>query len=366
MKIKTGRKYELNKRIKEEVDKKQTDYRESDDDEIRFIKRVYVYITDKKGNILNDVKITLGDKEIIVSRYGLLISQFPNEETEISASKEGYKDVSTNIILDATIQTHEFYLALENSDEESEVISTDNTSDGDESSDERFVFGEVLFEPPLDGTDEITSWSGNNSTYDGIYSAHGSFLTDDWSNEGLWQLDFDVAYSGSSLGYIGIMPICSTEIKPFTDEKGKNYALTAWEGMACLTGLNVKVEGPINYKYTSRMSYHHGTLKKVAEDKLEYYFDDNVWYLTTDKLQNLSKLHIGGRDNPFDRDGGQNILYKNIKVVELIKVNSLNEGNQNPSQEPGINQNPSQEPEVNQNPSQEPEGNNEPKEEPSP
>lgn len=323
--IKTGRKYELNKILKEEVDKNQTDYQESDDDEIKFIKRIFVYITDKKGNILNDVTVTFGEKEIHVSRYGLLISQCPNEETEISASKEGYKDITTNIILDATIQTHKFFLALESSDEESEVISIDETGQTDEEEDENFEIGEVLFEPPLDGTDEITSWSGTNKTEDGIYTTHGSFLTNGWSNEGLWQLTFDVAYTGSSLGYVGIMPICSEEIKPFTDEKNKSYSLTAWEGVACLNGLEAKVEGPANYVYLGRMSYHTAILKKVAENKLEYYFDDKVWYLTTDKLKDLDTLHIGSRDNPSAREFGQNVLYKNIKVVSLIKKSEKTE-----------------------------------------
>lgn len=312
-----GQNYKVNRKIKESVDKNQAYYEEEQSGEINIIKKVFVYVTDKKGHILNDVKITFDEKEFIIGKYGLLISQLPNEANTIKAEKEGYKSATANIILDAVKQTHEFYLALTSSEEDSEVISVDNTVDENES-DERFPTKTILFEPPLDGTDEITSWSGINKTYDGIYEGHGSYLTTGWSNEGLWELECDVAYSGGgTTGYVGIMPICSEEINPFTDAKGKEYALSAWEGQALVTGLNLTAVGPINYKYSGREYYHHLVIKKVNDTKLEYYFDDNVWYITAPNLANLETLHIGVRDNPADRRSGFNILYKNIKVWSL-------------------------------------------------
>lgn len=302
-----GQNYKINKKIHDEVDKNQKYYEQEESGTITTIKRIYVYITDKKGKLLKDVSVTIGDKLFNVGTTGLLLSHFPNEETSIQAEKDGFKTAETTMLLDASIQTHKFFLALETSDEESEVISIDNTNPTKEQS--------ILFEPALDGTDEITSWSGTNITEDGTYSGRGSFLTEGWSNEGLWQLDFDVSYKNS--WYVGIMPICSEEINPFTDAKGKQYALTAWEGVAALTGLNSTSVGPVNYKYQSPDIFHHATLKKIAEDKLIWYFDSNEWEITAPNLKNLQTLHIGIRDNPASRNYGGTVVYKNIKVVSL-------------------------------------------------
>ena len=317
------RKYELNKKVKEEVDKNQINYRESDDEPIKFIKRVNIYITDKKGSILTGVKISFDDQEIITGKYGLLISQFPNKETDIVAEKEGYKTATATMILNAEIQTHEFYLALEESDEESTVISTDETVDDTEN--KGYNYGEIIFQPPLDGTDEITSWSGTNSTYDGIYDAHGSRLTEGWDNSGLWQLEYDVAYSGTHTylrGYIGTMPISSGE--PYGNGQPQ-FNLTTWEGDAYPRGPGATVVGPVQYSYSNRKEFHHAIFRKTSETELEFEFDGNIWYYTIPELSTIPTLYIGARDNSASelaRSLGENILYKNIKVISLDKKGS--------------------------------------------
>ena len=324
--------YKVNRKIKEEVDKNQIGYEEPQSEEtptITIIKRVAVYITDKKGNILTDVDLEFDNKTIKVGKYGLVLANIPNETSEITASKEGYKTATANIIVDSTNQTHEFFLALASSDEESEVISTDNTK---ESEDERFLYGNILFQPELDGNDEITSWYGTNITEEGVYSGKGSFLTEGWDNSGLWELEFEVAYETGEYGYVGHMPICSEEINPFTDAKGREYSLFCWEGWACVEGMGISVHGVPNYKYQGRQYYHKGILKKVAENKLEYYFDENMWEITANKLPNLSTLHIGIRHNPNSGGGGTYVYYKNIKVTELIS-NSSPKNTQSPAPE---------------------------------
>lgn len=321
MRIQTARKYEQNRKIKEDVDKNQINYTESPDEPIKFIKRVSIFITNKKGSILENVKITLDGKEIISGRYGLLVSQFPNKETSIIAEKEGYKTATAQMILNAEYQTHEFYLALEESDEESEVISTDETADNTEN--KGYQYGEVIFQPALDGTDTLSSWSGENSTYDGIYEAHGSILAEGWDNDGLWQLEYDVAYSGTHTylaGYIGTMPICSGG--PYG---GNNFSLTTWEGEAYPRGPGATVVGPVQYKYSNRKDFHHAIFRKTSETELEFEFDGNIWYYTIPELPNIPTLYIGGRDNAvseFARQKGENILYKNIKVISLNRKGS--------------------------------------------
>lgn len=323
MKIKTGRKYEQNKKIIEDVKKNQVDYRESEDEPIKFIKRVSIYITDKKGNILKDVKITFDDHEIITGKYGLLISQFPNKETDITAEKEGYKTATAKMILDAKIQTHEFFLALEESDEESEVISTDNTVDDIEN--QGYSYDNIIFQPPLDGTDEITSWAGTNKTYDGIFDVHGGILSDGWSNEGLWQLEYDVAYSGKNTvmnGYVGVLTMCVEKIQNYSVGMEGKKALETWEGQASPHGLNAKIIGPTQYAYTNRREYHHAILRKTSDTTLEFEFDGNTWFYTIDNLSDFGTLYIGARNNPASPGSGENIYLKNIIVYRLDKESS--------------------------------------------
>ena len=326
-----GQNYKVNRKIKEAVDKNQVNYRESENDHISIIKRVYVYITDKKGNILPEVTVIIDGTEVKTGYNGLLISNFPNAEKTIRVEKEGYKPATANIILNAEYQTHEFFLALETDNDESEVVSTDNTGSNDSNLDGdygNFTACKLLFEPPLDGTDGITKWNeATNKTEDGIYYGHGSYLTEGWTNERYWQLDFDVAYGGTPerLGYAGLMPVCSEEIKPFTDSKRKDYCLSNWEGQAMLGGLDTYiVEGPAQYKYSNITEYHHGTLRKIGDTKFEYYFDNNKWVFIAPNIKNLTTLHYGTRDNPNWRNAGYTILTKNIKVVKLCPKTDMN------------------------------------------
>lgn len=328
-----GQNYKVNNKIKKAVDKNQLNYRESEDDPIPFIKRVFVYVTDKKGKVLEDVILKFQDKEISIGRNGLLLSNLPNEDAEITAEKEGYKTATGHIILNANIQTHDFYLALSTSDEESEVISTDNTIEPQKEDD--FVKGSILFQPELNGSDQITSWAGDNKTESGEYICHGSYLTEGWSNEGLWELEYDVKYSKDGVySYVGIMPICSEEINPFTDEKNNKYSLSAWEAYACVKGLGSTIIGPNNYKYLLPGEYHHTIIRKIAEDTIIYIFDNKEWKLIVPELKNLTLLHIGARDNPANvtsRNIGEQVYYKNIKVTELIPKDSQKEINNNSS-----------------------------------
>lgn len=175
-----------------------------------------------------------------------------------------------------------------------------------------------LFNPALDGTDNITSWTSlTNKTEDGVFTSHGSFLTDGWSNDALWQLDFDYRYTDTR--YIGLMPICVSNINPFTDGKRDAYALTSWEGGFPFSSGKVSwSESPSSWTKPSQTAWNHVTVKKTSDTGIEIILNDTYkWVGTLSVLPNWDILHIGSRDNPSDRNAGGSILYKNIEVKRI-------------------------------------------------
>lgn len=179
-----------------------------------------------------------------------------------------------------------------------------------------YVLQDYLFKPPLDGTDAITSWTSmTNKTENGIYYSHGSFLNDGWSNEELWQLDFDV--QTSNWWYIGLMPVCSEEINPYTDAKSKNYAMINWEGLTYFEGLDYTIISETTMtKITSTNIWHHVTIQKLNDTDCKIIINNTYESIRKyNNLPNLSKLHFGTRDNPASRKNGGIVQFKNIKVI---------------------------------------------------
>lgn len=136
--------YNKNKKIHEEVSQNQVN-----SNGIDTILSIYLTIIDKHGHDISGATITIGDLEIISSRKGNLIKNFPNEEVTITVSKEGYKTATTTLIADATRQGHGFVLEEESSSDDSSVVSWPS----DESQSEE--------EPPENNNTENT---GNNNT----------------------------------------------------------------------------------------------------------------------------------------------------------------------------------------------------------
>lgn len=172
--------------------------------------------------------------------------------------------------------------------------------------------------PKLDGSEDITSWTSmTNKTENGIYYSHGSFLTQGWSNAGLWQLDFDVM--ATAWRYVGLMPICSEEINPYTDAKNQSYSMTTWEGLTYMSGLaSTIVSEDSMTKITSLNIWHHVTIKKLSSTQVEIIINNTYHSIrNVPNLANLTTLHIGTRDNPSSRNSGGIIQYKNIKIKSL-------------------------------------------------
>ena len=181
---------------------------------------------------------------------------------------------------------------------------------------------DYLWIPSLDGTDQITSWTNmTNTTSNGIFQSHGSFLTEGWPNNTLWQLDFDVSANSSSLPwrYVGLMPVCAEEINPFEDSKASSFAMTTWEGITFPNNMGFSSwdEQDSMSKITDS-SWHHITMIKLSSTKVKTIIDNTYTAIGNyDNLPNHSILHIGTRDNPYNtayRNTGGIISMKNITV----------------------------------------------------
>ncbi|WP_458454198.1 hypothetical protein [Methanobrevibacter sp.] len=176
----------------------------------------------------------------------------------------------------------------------------------------------ILFNPPLDGTDSITKWTSmTNKTENGIFYTHGSFLTNGWSNEGLWELEFDVKCS--SWRYVGLIPVCAAETNPYTDAKAAPYAIFMWEGISYPGGMGLSswICADSMLKITDS-NWHHIKLTKLTSTNVKIEIDNTyVAVGAFDNLPNHSTLHLGSRDNPASRNYGGIVEYKNIVVKSI-------------------------------------------------
>lgn len=180
-----------------------------------------------------------------------------------------------------------------------------------------FIENPIIYQPALDGTDAITSWTtSTNTTSDGVFTSHGSFLTNGWKNDGLWELEFDV--QSSDWHYVGLMPVCSAEINPFTDANNNNYSLTCWEGINFFGGMGfTSWDSKDELTKITDSDWHHIVITKLSSTKLKIQIDDYTAVGNFSNLPNHSVLHIGTRDNPSSRNVGGVVNLKNINVYKL-------------------------------------------------
>ena len=218
------------------------------------------------------------------------------------------KKISIN--LNVKILVYEYYLV-----KDTNTLNIKAKSNNIESN--MIVLNEILFNPPLDGTDQITKWTNmTNTTSNGIFQSHGSFLTEGWSNEGLWQLDFDVQCNNWK--YIGLMPLCDARINPYTDAKQAQYAATTWEGLSIPHGFSATWVKTCSFSKITDKNWHHVTMKKIASNQVQIFIDggyEHIWQ--SDVFAGISELHFGTRDNEYSRNYGGIINFKNI-IVKLL------------------------------------------------
>lgn len=172
--------------------------------------------------------------------------------------------------------------------------------------------------PPLDGTDEITSWtSGTNNTANGIFTSHGSYLEPGWSNETLWKIEFDYKYTSTT--YIGTMFLCTSDINPFTDAKRNSYAITTWESSFPPGGSLTYTESPSSFTKPSQTTWNHISIEKLDDTTIQIILNNTyTWIGTLSVLPDWDTIYIGSRDNPSDRNTGGNIQYRNIIIYEGV------------------------------------------------
>lgn len=174
--------------------------------------------------------------------------------------------------------------------------------------------------PPLDGTDRVSYWTTmDNRTSNGIFRTHGGYLAEGWDNSRNWTLNFDYRYAKGTVfsvpRYVGIMPICSSGIRMYTDAKLVDYGIACWEGGFSFAGLGREgwISSPESTPSVVDTDWNHITITKLSSTRLKIVLNNvYTWIGEFPNLANLETLYIGSRDNPSDRDHGSYVEYKDI------------------------------------------------------
>lgn len=282
-------------------------------------------------NLKNSIKNLIIPYELTLTSDKETISSNDNESTIITAvltSKKTGLPVQDELLL-YTIYDSDYnlldhgVLTTNNNGEASVVYVASGVGDVNVTFSLRtvlqktYVIEDWLFNPPLDGTDNITLWSNlTNKTENGIFTSHGSFLTDGWSNKGNWILDFDVRCTDWT--YVGLMMFCDARINPFTDAKNVNYSYTTWEGLNYGGGFGATIISQTSMSKINNSNWHHYTITKLSDTQIEIVIDKKYTaVVNVPNLINAETLHIGSRDNQAGRNYGGLVNLKNIKVKAL-------------------------------------------------
>ena len=186
--------------------------------------------------------------------------------------------------------------------------------------------------PSLNGSENVVSWSSmDNYTGDGVFKTHGSYLDVGWSNEGYWAIEFDYKYVAGNdsniFRYVGLMPICSADINPFTDAKTANYAIDTWEGGFSFSGLGRTgwISSPTtNPSKEIQSDWTHLEIIKLSDTRLQIVINNTYeWVGEFPNLANLTTLYMGTRENPANRNSGSIIQFKNISITEYDVVSNF-------------------------------------------
>lgn len=174
--------------------------------------------------------------------------------------------------------------------------------------------------PPLDGTDEITSWtSGTNNTADGIFTSHGSVLTQGWNNTDSWTVEYEYRYTSTT--YIGVLFLCD-DTKITADSLMAGHALGTWEGgfPPNWGGGNTIISSPDSFSKPSQTQWNHIKITKLSSNTIELILNDTyTWVYQLTQLPNWSELHFGSKNNPSSPNTGGNIQFRNI-VIETEEM----------------------------------------------
>ena len=295
----------------------------------------YIVVLNAAGTLIGYLALSTGQYEIyayndanaiVVIKDGSILGSI--QLNGASSYKVGFYLSETRIVL-SDVQVHEIVdsgytnssgacTLTYNSQGLGDIVLTAQANISGTLLSKTYGIEDYLFVPKLDGTDSITKWTDiPNNTSAGVFSSHGSFLTNGWSNEGLWELDFDVQCT--SWKYVGLMPVCNDAINPFTDAKASANAMTTWEGISYMGGMGFSSwDSADSMSKITNTTWHHITLTKLSPTKVKIVIDNTYTAIGNyDNLPNHSVLHIGSRDNPSARNNGGIVKYKNIIVKPL-------------------------------------------------
>lgn len=169
----------------------------------------------------------------------------------------------------------------------------------------------ILYAPSLDGTEQITTMSGQTSPVitNNTFSGGSGFLSDGWNNSGLWKLTFEAksSQSNSNCGAGIFLPTMTT--------RDQNCAKVT---SACYVSIyanssTVVANDSYFYNYSYRMyNWLPITIEKTSNTTIEISIGTGQKTYTWSVLSSTSKMCIG-----VDTWSSNACSIRNILVVSV-------------------------------------------------
>lgn len=171
--------------------------------------------------------------------------------------------------------------------------------------------GNILYAPALDGTEQITTLSGQTSPTisDNQLVGGSGYLTQGWDNSGLWQLTFRAYATNVNTIDTGII-LCPPTA---TDRDENEFMLTNGGSMYIYeNSAQVGYDSSLQSILDTYQSWAEYTISKIAPDTIRIYWENGYVDMTWEALASYDRICIG-----VDKWSDNSMKIEQIKVEKL-------------------------------------------------
>lgn len=168
--------------------------------------------------------------------------------------------------------------------------------------------GNILYEPSLDGTEQITTLSGQTSPTisDNQLIGGSGYLSEGWDNSGLWELTFRAYATNINTIDTGII-LCP----PTATSRDENeYMITNGGSMYIYeNSTQVGYDTTLQSILDTYHSWTEYTIRKIASDTLRIYWEQGYVDIVWEALASYDRICIG-----VDKWSDNSMKIEQIKV----------------------------------------------------